>query len=204
MHVDRVILRAVLSTIAAIIVLFATTLLALVYIFPSTMMRLAYDVGMDGVSISCAKRAYAQTGETCYIAYAVETAINADNDEEIVECGLHFIKDNPQEFEVYCADYQTKLTGVTGTYEQYVYGQVCLAQYRQGQKTDAVATAFADLQDSFPKNNAAVLLVMTAINAGDTETVSALKTKMSEMSERLTDTDKEYLEKVLSLCERDG
>ena len=205
MRVDRVILRAVLSTLSAIIVLFATMLLALIFLFPSTSMRLAYDLGLDGVSIACAKRAYAQTEETCYIAFATETAIGSDNDERIIECGLQFIKDNPQAFEAYCAEYQTKLTGVDGTYKQYVYGQVSLAQYRQGQKAEAITTAFADLQTAFPKNNAAVVLAMTAVQAGDTETVSLMKTEMNELSEKLTDTiEKEYLANVLALCDRVG
>lgn len=205
MRVDKVIVRAALSTLAAILVLFAVMLLALTFIFPSTMMRITYDLGMDGASVSCAKRAYAQTDETYYIAFATEVAIGSDDDEGIEECGLLFINDDPQAFETYCADYQTKLTGIDGTYEQYVYGQVCLAQYRQGKTAEAVATAFAGLVDKFPQNNAAALLALTAINADDTETVSLVKTEMNELSGKLTtDAERAYLARVIALCERDG
>ena len=46
---------------------------------------------------------------------------------------------------------------------------------------------------------------MTAVQAGDTETVSLMKTEMNELSEKLTDTiEKEYLANVLALCDRVG
>ncbi len=205
MRVDKVIVRAALSTLAAILVLFAVMLLALSFIFPSTMMRIAYELGMDGASVTCAKRAYAQTDETYYIAFATEVAIGADDDEQIEECGLKFIGDDEQAFKAYCADYQSKLSNLNGTYDQYVYGQVCLAQYRQGKTAEAVATAFSGLHNAFPQNNAAVILAMTAVGAHDTETVSLIKTEMNELGKSLTlDTDKAYLAQVLALCERDG
>ena len=52
MSVDKVILRAALSTLAAILILFAFMILSLTYIFPSTMMGITYDLGMDGASIT--------------------------------------------------------------------------------------------------------------------------------------------------------
>ena len=44
---DKVILKAVFSTLMAIIVLCGVMTAALVFIYPSTMMGLAYDVGLD-------------------------------------------------------------------------------------------------------------------------------------------------------------
>ena len=205
MRVDKVIVRAAVSTLAAILVLFAVMILALSFIFPSTMMQIAYDLGMDGASVTCAKRAYAQTDETYYIAFATQVAIASDNDEQIEDCGLHFIGDDPQAFDNYCTDYQEKLDGMNGTYDQYVYGQVSLAQYRQGKTSEAVTTAFTGLHSAFPKNNAAVILAMATVNANDAATVSLIKTEMNELSKSLTaDTDKAYLAQVLALCERVG
>ena len=205
MRVDKVIIRAAVSTLVAILVLFAVMVLALVFIFPSTMMQIAYNLGMDGTSVSCAKRAYAYTDETYYIAFATEVAIGSDDDEEIEACGLSFINDDKVAFEEYCAAYQQKLGNVNGEYEQYVYGQVSLAQYRQGKKAEAVETAFSGLSATFPQNNAAVILLLTAKNAGDNETLLLIDQKMQQLSSQLqTQAEREYLSRMLSLCQRDG
>ncbi len=205
MRVDKVIIRAAVSTLVAILVLFAVMILALVFIFPSTMMQIAYNLGMDGASVSCAKRAYAYTDETYYIAFATEVAIGADDDEAIEECGLSFINDDKQAFETYCTQYQQKLGNVNGQYSQYVYGQVSLAQYRQGKKVQAIETAFSGLSTTFPQNNAVVILLLTANDAGDNETLTVIATKMQQLSAQLqTQAEREYLSRLLSVIVMDA
>ncbi|MBQ7369331.1 MAG: hypothetical protein IJW60_06475 [Clostridia bacterium] len=198
MRIDKVILRAALSTLAAIAALLAAMTLALCFIFPSTMMRITYDLGMDGASIRYADRAYAYTGDVYFIAFATEVAIGEENDAQIELCGEKLIAD--EEFAAHCQKRNEQVAS-EGGYEQYVFGQVCLAKYRQGKKTEAIDKAFAFVESSFPKNNAIAAVLLTALSQGDDDTVQAVKTKMNEMDAgEFSETEKEYFETLLALA----
>ena len=93
MRVDKVILKAIISTISAIAVLFAIMFGTLAAAFPSTMMHLSYDFGRDESSIRYAERAYDWFDDTYYIAYAFEVAVGCDNQEKIEQCGLGLVAD---------------------------------------------------------------------------------------------------------------
>ncbi len=195
MRVDKVILRAALSTLAAILVLFAFMILSLTYIFPSTMMGITYDLGMDGASITCAKRAYERADEVYYIGFATEVAILVEDFEEIDECGSKLIKN--ENFTAYCEEKNGELgSGVNGSYGQYVYGQVSIAQYRLAKKTTAVETAFEGVGNSFPKNNAVVALTLTAKAENDGETLNRIQAKMNELADGLSGEDKTYFDEL--------
>ena len=200
MRVDKVILRAALSTLAAIVVLFGFMIFALCYIYPSTMMNIAYDMGMEGASITCAKRAYHRFDDVYYIAFATETAIVSEDYEEIASCGELFAKD--EDFATYCELRNSELgADVVGTYEQYVYGQVCVAKYRLGNKEEAVNDAFSYVGNTFPLNNAVEAVLITAIGESDGETVVMIKGKMEQMQGTLSGMDKGYFESVFALIQ---
>ncbi|MBO5240733.1 MAG: hypothetical protein J6B56_04875 [Clostridia bacterium] len=198
MRVDKVILRAAISTLAAIVALLAAMLLALCFIFPSTMMRITYDMGMDGASIRYARRAYDYTDDVYFIAFATEVAIGLEDYAQIETCGEELIAD--EKFSTHC-DKQNAAIESEGGYEQYVFGQICLAKYRQGEKTESIEKAFALVDSSFPKNNAVAAVLLTALSAGDNETADAVKEKMNEMNvSAFSASDKEYYDALLALA----
>lgn len=194
MRIDKVILRAAMSTLLAIVVLFGVMIFALCYLFPSTMMNITYDLGMDCASITCAKRSYNRSGEVYYIAFATETAIVSGDYEEIADCGKHLIEDDGQAFEKYCQEKTAELSGsFVGDYEQYIYGQICVAEYSLGDKDKAIEDAFLYLQGAFPVNNGAVALLLTAIAQNDAETVLQIQQRMQTIEQSgLSAQDKAY------------
>ena len=200
MRMDKVILRAALSTLAAIATLMIFMVLALALLFPSTMMSLTYDLGMDTSSVRYAKRAYDYSGkQVYYIAYATEVAIGSDNDAAINECGELLIAD--EEFDAYCEQRNAAVES-KGGYEQYVFGQVCLAKYRLGDKQNALQRAIELVGESFPENNALAAVGITALLAGDRETATQVVTKMNEMSTTgFSGTELEYYGKILFALE---
>ena len=198
MRVDKVILRAALSTLAAIAALLAVMILALCFVFPSTMMRITYDMGMDGASIRYAKRAYAYTSDVSFIAFATEVAIGLDDYAQIETCGEELIAD--ENFNAHCAQKDALITSAGG-YEQYVFGQVCVAKYRQGEKTEAIEKAFALVGSGFPKNNAVAAVLLTALSQEDSVAVNAVKEKMNEMDAgAFSASDREYFDALLALA----
>ena len=201
MRVDKVIWRSILSTLLAIVILLTILSCLLCWVFPSTMMDLTYKLGMNGESVKYAMRAYNQTGSVAYVAFATETAIVADNDKNVEECGLKLIADD--EFAVYCAKRNEKLDTSNITYEQYVYGMVSTSQYRQGKKSQAQETAFVAVGNTFPKNNAVVGLLTTAIGVNDLVTVAEIKVQLQALQPNVTETaDSAYLVEILQLCEK--
>ncbi len=201
MSVDKVILRAVLNTLYAIGILFAFMILTLVCIYPSTLMRMTYDLGMDSMSIMFAKSAYNRTDEVYYIAYATEVAIGIDSDKKILNCGERFIADD--QFADYCAERNAKLSeDVQGTYEQYVYGKVCVAEYNLGEEEDAVERAFDFIGEEFPRNNAVAALLVAALLSEDVETVETIKGKMEQLQvEEMSADDAIFFGEMLALVD---
>ena len=198
MRVDKVILRAALSTLAAIATLLAVMILALCFIFPSTMMHITYDMGMDEASIRYAKRAYAYTSDVSFIAFATEVAIGLDDYAQIETCGEELIAD--ENFNAYC-ERKNALIASAGGYEQYVFGQVCVAKYRQGEKAEAIEKAFALVDSGFPKNNAVAAVLLIALSQEDTETVNAVKEKMNKMDAgAFSASDREYFDALVALA----
>lgn len=196
MGVDKVILKAVLSTLAAVFLLFAFMFVALIGLYPATMMELTYDLGMDSSSIKYAKRAYNRSNDVYYMAYATEVAIGLNDYEKIEECGEKLIADD--EFADYCATANESLPETaTITYDQYVYGQVCVSKYEIGKKTEAVERAFELVEGSFPRGNAVVAVLYSALGEEDSDTVTVIEGKMKQLSiENFSNEEKEYIKQV--------
>lgn len=199
MSVDKIILRAVLTTLASIAILFLFMLTALVCVYPQTMMKLTYDLGMEDASIWFAEISYDRSHEINYIAHAAEVAIGQRDYEKIDSCGERLIKDDA--FDDFCEIKNAKgPQNAELTYEQYVYGQVCIAKYERARVTEAVERAFALVGDNaFPKNNAVVAVLITALQHNDADTVSLIKGKMKQMQVRAE--DEAYFNAILALTE---
>ena len=195
---DRLIIKSILTTLAAMGLLFIFMLVMLMSFFPSTMMEFTYKLGMDDASIHYAERSYGWGEDEYFMAYGMEVAIGMGNYEKIEDCGEKLIAD--ADFASYCARENERLPeGVELTYDQYVYGQVCVAKYKQGDKEGAVERAFA-LTQGFPQNNAVVAVLYSSLAMKDEQTCSFIKTKMEQVTtETLSDTEKAYFETVLAL-----
>ena len=200
MSVDKVILKTFLTTLLAITILIASMFLALICAFPQTMMELTYNMGMESSSIYFAEDAYRRTDDVGYIAYATEVAILDDNNAKIVKCGEKLIKDKG--FAAYCQKKDEQVQTET-SYEQYVYGQVCVAMYKEGKKEEAIERAFALIGNNFPPYNAVVALLVAANNAQDVQSIEMIKGKMNELQENgLDDASTAVLEDILARLEK--
>ena len=188
MSVDKVILRAFLTTLAAIGALLVFIVVALCAIFPSTSMQITYNMGLESSCIHFAERAYRGSHEIYYIAYATEVAIEDDKTEKIADCGEKFIAD--ENFEEYCS-----LKGES--YKQFIYGQVCVSKYDKGEKEGSVALAVESLNGEFPEGNALVAVLLTALKAEDSATVALIEEKLVQLQAQIGANA--YLEKTLNL-----
>lgn len=200
MNVDKVILRAFLSTLLAIVILLSFMFLTLIAAFPQTMMEITYNMGMESSSIYFAEDAYKRTDDVGYIAYATEVAILDENKGKIIKCGEKFINDAG--FDEYCVKKDEEIQ-IETSYRQYVYGQVCVAMYEKGKKDEAVARAFELIGNTFPHNNAVVALIVAASRAQDVASLDMIKGKMNELQKNVLDDDsKAYVGEVLALLEK--
>lgn len=204
MRLDKVVLRAVVTTLAVIMILCAFMLAALSFVFPSTMMQITYNLGMNNISVSCAKRAYAYSGEVEYIAFATELAMLDGNTNEVIICGNQLIKDD--EFSAYCQDKNaSKPADATGTYEQYVIGQICLAEYDRATDTNAkksvIEKAFDAVENNtFPKANPVALIILSAKQKADTVTLALLKAEMESFAvDNLSEDDAKRFNELFAL-----
>jgi hypothetical protein len=203
MSVDKIILRAFFTTLASIAILFLFMLTALVCVYPQTMMKITYNLGMENASIWFAEISYDRSDDIYYIAYATEVAIGQQDYKKIESCGDLLIKDD--DFKDLCANKNKNMPQSAGmTYEQYVYGQVCIAQYERAHKAEAVDRAFASLAASvdgyaFPKYNAVVAVLITALQKGDGATANLITEKMQQM--QVCSEDQSYFDEILAYAE---
>ena len=197
MRVDKVILKAFISTLSAIVLLCVFMFGVLALAFPSTMMHLSYDFGQDASSIRYAERAYNWFDDTYYMAYAMEVAIGCDNQEKIERCGETLVKDEAY-FTQYCTEKQAGMPATMETrYEDYLYSKIAVAKYEQGKKEEAVNYAFDTLKGGFPLDNAVVAVFYAAMD--DQATVDMIKGKMNMQASTIADGDKAYFDKMLAL-----
>ena len=194
MQVDKVIVRTILTTLAAIGVLVLFTIAGLCAFFPSTSMEITYDMGMERSAIHFAERAYKSSKDVYYIAYATEVAIEQDKTGKIISCGEKFI--NHDDFEEYCAD-------MGENYRQLIYQKVCLAKYERGDKQEALDLAESSLlEGTFPQGNALVAVLLTALNAGDADIVGNIEEKLNSLT--IEGDDANYLNQTLKMLEARG
>ena len=177
MSVEKIIIRSFLSTLAAIVMLLVFMVGMLVAVYPETMMNVSYDLGMEKASVWFAERAYKRHDKIETIAFATAVALEENMYDKILSCGDKMINDN--EFADYCQrkdeenekkyEGQTEILEILGSYDQYVYAQVSVAQYKTGDKDGAVTRAVnaVELASDFPKNNAIVCLLIEADSDGD-------------------------------------
>ena len=205
---DKVILKAVFSTLMAIIVLCGVMTAALVFIYPSTMMGLAYDVGLDNASAWFAGRAYNQLDNVYYIAFATEVSIGTGDMEKIDEYGSKFILD--ESFGEYCSRMDEQTSGIGNSYAKYVYGQVCMAKYRLGKGEEAVELSFSINEDCFPPKNAAAAVLLIALQRNGQEDLPFIENILARLkalqeeqktNKTFSDEDLEYLESMIKLTE---
>ena len=201
MRVDKVIIKAFISTFSAIVLLFGFMFGVLSLAVPATMMELSYDFGRDETSIRYAERAYDWFADPYYMAYAMEVAISSDNQEKIETCGEELTKDE-EYFTQYCAekqaalDTQADLLGVTMNYEDILYGKIAVAKYKQGKKEEAVNYAFDTLKGGFSLDNSVMAVFYSAV--GDQDTVNMIKGKMNERAVNVAEEDKATFDEMLA------
>ena len=191
MRIDKIILRAILSTLAAIGVLLVFMIASLCALFPSTMMKISYDLGMESASIHFAERAYNGSGDVYFIAYATEVAIEQEKTDKTLSCGELFIAD--EEFDTFCA-----LKGES--YQRFIYGQVCVSQYKSGEKEEAVTNAYTFLEGKFPKGNPLSAVLIAATEAQDGETVAKIVEKLKALEATVGEEDADYLRQALKFA----
>lgn len=201
MQVDKVLLRAIWKTLAAIFVLIAVTFGVLILAFPSTMVDITYELGMDDASVWFADRAYDRSGEVYYAAFAAEASIGEDkpSNKQIEKYTAQLVK--AKKFEAYCAERDARaIEGVSGGYAQYIYGQLYTAKYRRSKTAEAIDGAFAVNSAAFPKNNAVVAVTFAAMQKKDVETLLSIRARLGALSTggALTETDAAYLKTLMA------
>lgn len=201
MSVDKIILRALVSTLGAIVALFAFMIIMLVSVYPSTMMEITYDLGMDSSSVRYAERAYKRSNDVYYMAYATEVAIGIDDYKKVESCGCKLIENVG--FAQYCNEQDVLAEGIPqmqgSSYEQFIYSQVCVAKYKNGKQEEAVDYAFSLIGNAFPKNNAVVAVVLTAKKNNDMVTLGKIKEKMEQKQGEVSEADKETFDGIFAL-----
>lgn len=180
MQVDKVVGKSILTTLAAIAALVAAAVLILVLLFPSTLMSVTYDLGMDGASVFFAKKAYDQSGEIGYVAFAVETSIGSDDDASIVECTELMFADS--EFISYTTQKDVELNAKPDSYRKFLYTNYALAKYDLGNRQAAVNFVKTIGGTAYSSDEPIVALFVYSLSKQDGESVRGLYSTVESLT----------------------
>lgn len=184
----RLILKTALITVCSALVLLIA-LFGLMSVFaPATMMRFTSSVGLYGMSGGYAYSAYQKTGDISYLAYSCEAAASSHEAGAKEKYELFFSLEG---FADYCRERDEaaaeSLPGgvaqyMTGSYEQFSYGNYACVLLRAGDGEGAIAFVMGKLDASFPESNAAVSLAMEGISLGNKQFCEELAQALRESS----------------------
>ncbi len=213
MSVEKIVFRSFLCTLAAIAMLLVFMTGVLVAVYPETMMNIAYDMGMEKSSVWFAERAYKRHDKIDTIAFAITVAIEEDMYDKVISCGDKMIVDD--EFGGYCEkkdleNYATygdqeidgmPIIKIIGEYDQYIYAQISVAQYKMGDTDGAVERAVA-LTEGFPRNNAVACLLLEAEKRADETLIQTLREQMESFDQSdWSEDDKAYYGEICAVVE---
>lgn len=170
----KLILKTVALTLATIFASVAIILLLLSFSAPAAMAKFTGDIGLYNQSAFYDSLAYADGGGKIeYIAEAVNYSARTENYKKVIRYGTAFIED--ERFEAYCREQEEwekeNYGEISESYDQYVYGLICVAYYYEGQNQEALELALSVNQTGFDRYNAATDLIREVIistgNTGD-------------------------------------
>lgn len=161
-RIDKIIVRAAISTFAAAVMLIAILFGVLALAFPQTMMDLTYSLGMDKACVNYAITSYARFDAVEYIAKGADTALAAQMYDKADKCLEYLVSD--EDFDKFCEQKnQTVVDGLSDVdYRGYYLRQLCVAKYRAGKGKDAVDRACGLLNGSFAAGNPLVAVLAEA------------------------------------------
>ena len=161
-RVDRIIVKSVISTVAAALTLLVILFGVLVLAFPHTMMDLTYSLGMDKACVNYSVKSYERFDVIEYIAKGADTALAAKLYDKADQCLESLVAD--EDFEEFCSQKnQAVVDGLSEVdYRGYYLRQLCVAKYRAGKGIAAVDRACGLLNGSFVSGNPLVAVLAEA------------------------------------------
>ena len=153
-------LKVILAVIIAMGVAFATASLG----FPKSMATLFENMGAYSFATGYASLAYKYSGTVENLARCVDDSVFGEDEPNIVNFGNKLVKHSD------FLNYSQKRTDESGIdYFHFVYSNLAVAKYGQGDKKGALETAKTSMQDvsDFPVNNALAALAIRAAEKSD-------------------------------------
>lgn len=205
MRIDRLIVKTVVSTLIATLILLVAMFGILSLCFPQTMMKITYSMGFDKSSVNFSVTAYERFGMAEYAGYGADVALQANLHGQAESCIESLIAN--ERFDAYCDQRNEQLTGEqrNTTMQAYYRRQLCLSIYWQGDGERAVNRALELMGDTFAAGNPLVEVIRYARidSEGGDATVRYALAKMvaiqgSDAYARYAAEDKAYFEQVVT------
>lgn len=199
---NKILVRSAVTTVLLLVVAALVALAVLNYGFPQHMATAYEKLGNYGVAAKYAARRYDETGDINDLARVVDNSVYAERDDYIIKYGAALIAD--EQFDSFClsrdeAYKNTNYAEYTGSYKQFVCGNVAVAYYRGDDLKNAVeVAASANGTESFINHNA----LMTLSLAVATEKDVAAASEILEVLGGITPVDEQeivYLEDMVSI-----
>lgn len=186
----KVIIKTALKTLLALIIVLALAFVGLSLGYPSGMAGFFENCGMYSFAKGYASLSYTYTGNISDLARCFNDGVMAGDDGNTANRGNELISN--EKFEEFCIA-ETERLGLD--YRQFVYGNTACAEYRRGQKSEALETALKAVTDknSFPVNNALAQLAGAA--KGDATVLKLIKAEIESITPQ--ESQKDYYDRVL-------
>ena len=167
---QKIILKTALKSLLGVIIALILAFGIASFGFPKSMAGICADCGNYRFATSYASLRYTYTKSVDDLDVCAQYSIFSGHDGNIVKFCGKLVDDKG--FEGICEKRGDK----SGDYKQFIYGNLCAAQYRRGDKQKAVDTAETAMEgvNGFPAGNAFVSLTLEVQKKSDKETATAI------------------------------
>ncbi|MCD7728578.1 MAG: hypothetical protein LUI60_01525 [Clostridia bacterium] len=149
--------KNVLGKIALLTLGFVIALAILFFAFlsiatPGVLAGWCEKTGNYSMAARYASLHYAYTGDVEEVARCTQDSILAENDKYVVRYGTQFI--DHEDFDAYCAErdlYYGEKYNISYSYRQYIYGEIAVSYYSNGDTISAIGCAIEALDTNFDR-----------------------------------------------------
>ena len=159
----KLILKTALISFAAAVGAVVLLILGCMLFAPAFVSDTAYNLGLEGVSVTFAENAYERSGKTEDLQKLVERAILAERYTATVTYAPKFV--GCEDFEAVALEADA-LGGASGSYSDFITGSLAVALYKMGDTTGALQ-AVEGYTVSYQEFNTAEYLLFEVVSCED-------------------------------------
>ena len=170
----KLIIKTIAITMVILVAVTGVFYLTVSLFYPRVLANFYFNLQNHDLTLKYSVKAYEASGDINDLSTLCERCIVFDEDENTVKYCTTLINDS---------EYDILLSKKSSGYHNYIVGSLCEAQYKSGDKSLSVETAFNNTSN-YDELNPIHRLILLCANQNDKTTLSAIKQKLIDRQDK--------------------